>query len=140
DLPSKLRIASVAQETPSLPDPAIAFVLSGDTEVAAALRAEAEATAAEDWDAVAQAHQRLGEHNGYEAGARAGLLLHGFGSSADTHPRAVSAFSGGWRVRLNLARALMVPSDLVLLDEPTNRLALDAVLWLEQWLLRYQGT
>ncbi|AOH35227.1 ABC-F family ATP-binding cassette domain-containing protein [Luteimonas sp. JM171] len=140
DLPSKLRIASVAQETPSLPDPAIGFVLSGDTEVAAALRAEAEATAAEDWDAVAQAHQRLGELNGYDAEARAGRLLHGLGFSPDTHRRPVSAFSGGWRVRLNLARALMMPSDLLLLDEPTNHLDLDAVLWLEQWLLRYQGT
>ena len=140
DLPSKLRIASVAQETPSLPDPAISFVLSGDVEVAAALRAEAEATAAEDWDAVANAHQRLAELNGYDAEARAGRLLHGLGFTADTHQRPVSAFSGGWRVRLNLARALMMPSDLLLLDEPTNHLDLDAVLWLEQWLLKYPGT
>src|SRR5690554_2778585 len=140
DLPSRLRIASVAQETPSLPDPAIEFVLAGDTEVAAALRSEVEATAAEDWDAVAHAHHRLGELNGYDAEARAGRLLHGLGFSPDTHRRPVSAFSGGWRVRLNLARALMMPSDLLLLDEPTNHLDLDAVLWLEQWLLRYQGT
>src|SRR5690554_2600231 len=140
DLPSRLRIASVAQETPSLPDPAIGFVLGGDVEVAAALRAEAEATAAEDWDAVAHAHHRLGELNGYDAEARAGRLLHGLGFAPDTHRRPVSAFSGGWRVRLNLARALMMPSDLLLLDEPTNHLDLDAVLWLEQWLLRYTGT
>ncbi|MGO1718905.1 MAG: ATP-binding cassette domain-containing protein, partial [Luteimonas sp.] len=115
DLPSRLRIASVAQETPSLPDPAIGFVLSGDVEVAAALRAEAQATVAEDWDAVAQAHQRLAELNGYDAEARAGRLLHGLGFAPDTHHRPVSAFSGGWRVRLNLARALMMPSDLLLL-------------------------
>src|SRR5690554_3315646 len=140
DLPARLRIASVAQETPSLPDPAIEFVLSGDVEVASALRAEAEATAAEDWDAVAHAHHRLGELNGYDAEARAGRLLHGLGFSPDTHQRPVSAFSGGWRVRLNLARALMMPSDLLLLDEPTNHLDLDAVLWLEQWLLKYPGT
>ncbi|ANB16814.1 Glutathione-regulated potassium-efflux system ATP-binding protein [Dokdonella koreensis DS-123] len=140
DLPGRLRIASVAQETPSLPDPAIDFVLSGDTEVHAVLRAEAAAMAAEDWDAVAAAHQTLAEINGYDATARAGRLLHGLGFAADTHERPVSDFSGGWRVRLNLARALMMPSDLLLLDEPTNHLDLDAVLWLEQWLLKYPGT
>ena len=140
DLPGKVRIASVAQETPSLPDPAIDFVLGGDTEVSAALKAEADAMAAEDWEAVATAHIRLEEVGGYDAAARAGKLLHGLGFPADTHQRAVSAFSGGWRVRLNLARALMMPSDLLLLDEPTNHLDLDAVLWLEQWLLKYPGT
>ncbi|HXH00584.1 MAG TPA: ABC-F family ATP-binding cassette domain-containing protein, partial [Xanthomonadaceae bacterium] len=140
DVPTRLRIASVAQETPSLPDAAIDFVLSGDAAVHAAMRAEAEAMAREDWEAVAQAHHRLEEVDGYDAGARAGRLLHGLGFSADTHTRAVSSFSGGWRVRLNLARALMTPSDLLLLDEPTNHLDLDAVLWLEQWLLRYPGT
>ena len=140
DLPGKVRIASVAQETPSLPDPAIDFVLGGDTEVAAALKAEADALAAEDWEAVAAAHIRLEEVGGYDATARAGKLLHGLGFPAETHQRAVSAFSGGWRVRLNLARALMMPSDLLLLDEPTNHLDLDAVLWLEQWLLKYPGT
>ena len=140
ELPGRVRIASVAQETPSLPDPAIEFVLSGDIDVAGALRAEAKALAAEDWEAVAMAHHRLEEVNGYDASARAGKLLHGLGFPADTHQRAVSSFSGGWRVRLNLARALMTPSDLLLLDEPTNHLDLDAVLWLEQWLLKYPGT
>ncbi|MCM2355756.1 MAG: ATP-binding cassette domain-containing protein, partial [Arenimonas sp.] len=140
DLPGKVRIASVAQETPSLPDAAIDFVLSGDTEVHAVLQAEAAATAAEDWDAVAEAHQKLAEINGYDATARAGRLLHGLGFPPETHATPVSAFSGGWRVRLNLARALMMPSDLLLLDEPTNHLDLDAVLWLEQWLLKYPGT
>ncbi len=140
ELSGRVRIASVAQETPSLPDPAIEFVLSGDVDVAGALRAEAKALAAEDWEAVAMAHHRLEEVNGYDASARAGKLLHGLGFPADTHQRAVSSFSGGWRVRLNLARALMTPSDLLLLDEPTNHLDLDAVLWLEQWLLKYPGT
>ena len=140
DLPSRVRIASVAQETPSLPDSALDFVMSGDTEVAAVVRAEADAMAREDYEAVALAHQRLAELNGYDAPARAGRLLHGLGFSPDTHNRAVSTFSGGWRVRLNLARALMMPSDLLLLDEPTNHLDLDAVLWLEQWLLKYPGT
>ncbi len=140
DLPGKVRIASVAQETPSLPDPALMFVLGGDTEVAAVLQAEADASAREDWEAVANAHQKMAELGAYDAEARAGKLLHGLGFPADTHHRAVSSFSGGWRVRLNLARALMMPSDLLLLDEPTNHLDMDAVLWLEQWLLKYPGT
>ena len=140
DLPGRLRIASVAQETPSLPDPALDFVMSGDTAVWDAIRTEREAMAAEDYEAVAAAHQRLADVDGYEAPARAGRLLHGLGFPADTHERPVREFSGGWRVRLNVARALMTPSDLLLLDEPTNHLDLDAVLWLEQWLLRYAGT
>jgi len=140
DVPNRVRIASIAQEMPSLPDAAIDFVLAGDVVVHAALQAEANAFANEDWEAVAEAHHRLEEVGGYDASARAGKLLHGLGFSADTHARAVSTFSGGWRVRLNLARALMTPSDLLLLDEPTNHLDLDAVLWLEQWLLKYPGT
>src|SRR5207344_2725559 len=140
DMPSRLRIASVAQETPSLPDPAIDFVLGGDAVVAAVINAEAEAMDREDYEAVAELHHRLEELNGYDATARAGRLLHGLGFPAETHQRAVSSFSGGWRVRLNLARALMSPSDLLLLDEPTNHLDLDAILWLEQWLRDYPGT
>jgi ATP-binding cassette subfamily F protein 3 len=140
DLPGKARIASVAQETPSLPDPALDFVLSGDVDVHAAVQAEANAFAAEDWEAVAEAHHRLEELNGYDAAARAGRLLHGLGFPAETHPKPVSDFSGGWRVRLNVARALMMPSDLLLLDEPTNHLDLDAVVWMEEWLRRYAGT
>src|SRR4249919_3105861 len=140
DLSGRVRIASIAQEMPSLPDAAIDFVLAGDEVVHAALQAEANAFANEDWEAVAEAHHRLEEVGGYDASARAGKLLHGLGFPAETHSRAVSTFSGGWRVRLNLARALMTPSDLLLLDEPTNHLDLDAVLWLEQWLLKYPGT
>ncbi|GGJ99779.1 ABC-F family ATP-binding cassette domain-containing protein [Luteimonas terricola] len=140
DLPTRMRIASIAQEMPSLPDPAIDFVLAGDVAVHAALQAEANAFAAEDWEAVAEAHQRLEEVGGYDGAARAGKLLHGLGFPGEAQQRPVSSFSGGWRVRLNLARALMTPSDVLLLDEPTNHLDLDAVLWLEQWLLKYQGT
>ncbi len=140
DVPQKLRIASVAQETPSLPDPAIDFVLGGDAQLSAVLKAEADAITREDWEAVADAHHRIEELNGYDAQARASKLLFGLGFSSDTHAQPVSAFSGGWRVRLNLARALMTPSDLLLLDEPTNHLDLDAVLWLEQWLLKYPGS
>ena len=140
DLPTRVRIASIAQETPSLPDPALEFVLGGDPVVHKAILAERAAVEREDWEAVAEAHHRLEEVGGYDATARAGKLLHGLGFAADTHQRAVKEFSGGWRVRLNLARALMTPSELLLLDEPTNHLDLDAVLWLEQWLLKYPGT
>jgi ATP-binding cassette subfamily F protein 3 len=140
DLPAKLRLASVAQETPALPDAAIDYVLGGDEEVASALRDEADAQARGDSEAMARAHHRIEELHGYDARARAGRLLHGLGFAPETHERAVKEFSGGWRVRLNLARALMAPSDLLLLDEPTNHLDLDAVLWLEEWLRRYQGT
>ncbi len=139
-LPGKIRIADVAQETPALPDRAIDFVLGGDDVVAAVLAEEAAATAREDWEAVADAHQKMAELGAYDAEARAGKLLHGLGFPAETHSRPVAAFSGGWRARLNLARALMMPSDLLLLDEPTNHLDLDAVYWLEQWLLKYPGT
>jgi ATP-binding cassette subfamily F protein 3 len=140
DMPSKLRLASVAQETPALPDPAIDYVMGGDEELAAVLLEESDADARGDTEAVARAHHRIEELHGYDARARAGRLMHGLGFSPETHERAVQEFSGGWRVRLNLARALMAPSELLLLDEPTNHLDLDAVLWLEEWLRRYQGT
>ena len=140
ELSGRVRIASVAQETPHLPDPAIDFVMSGDAQVWAATKAERDAMAAEDYEAVAAAHQKLAELQAYDAEARAGRLLHGLGFPASTHDKPVGEFSGGWRVRLNLARALMTPSDLLLLDEPTNHLDLDAVLWLEDWLLKYAGT
>ena len=139
-LSPKVRIAGVAQETPALPDPALEFVISGDAELWSALSAEREATGREDFEAAARAHHRLAELQGYDAEARGGRLLHGLGFPAATHARPVAEFSGGWRVRLNLARALMKPSELLLLDEPTNHLDLDAVLWLEQWLLKYPGT
>ena len=140
DMPARLRLASVAQETPALPDAAIDYVLGGDEELAAAIHAEADAGDRGDMEAMAKAHQRIEELNGYDGRARAGRLLHGLGFPPETHERAVKEFSGGWRGRLNLARALMCPSDLLLLDEPTNHLDLDAVLWLEEWLRRYQGT
>ncbi len=140
DIPAKLRLASVAQETPALPDAAIDYVLGGDEELAAVLQDESDAAESGDTEAMARAHQRIEELHGYDGRARAGKLLHGLGFSPETHERAVQEFSGGWRVRLNLARALMAPSELLLLDEPTNHLDLDAVLWLEEWLRRYQGT
>ena len=140
DLPTGLRIASVAQETPALPDPAIDYVLGGDVELATALVDEARAQRVGDHDAAAAAHHRIDAMGGYDGRARAGRLLHGLGFKPESHDKPVAAFSGGWRGRLNLARALMAPSDLLLLDEPTNHLDLDAVLWLEQWLRRYPRT
>ena len=140
EMSGRLRLASVAQETPALPDAAIDYVMGGDEELAAAMRDEAEAGDRGDMEAMAKAHHRIEELNGYDGRARAGRLLHGLGFPPETHERAVQEFSGGWRGRLNLARALMCPSDLLLLDEPTNHLDLDAVLWLEEWLRRYQGT
>ena len=140
EMSAKLRLASVAQETPALPDAAIDYVLGGDEELAEAIHNEADAGERGDMEALAKAHQRIEELNGYDGRARAGRLMHGLGFAPETHERAVKEFSGGWRGRLNLARALMCPSDLLLLDEPTNHLDLDAVLWLEEWLRRYQGT
>jgi ATP-binding cassette subfamily F protein 3 len=140
DVPTGLRIASVAQETPALPDPAIDYVLGGDVELAAALAEEARAQAAGEHAATAAAHHRIDALGGYDGRARAGRLLHGLGFKPEDHEKSVAEFSGGWRGRLNLARALMAPSDLLLLDEPTNHLDLDAVLWLEQWLRRYPRT
>lgn len=137
DVPAGLRIASVAQETPALPEAAIDYVLGGDAELAAALADEASAQASGDHAAVAAAHHRIDALGGYDGRARAGRLLHGLGFKPEDHEKSVAEFSGGWRGRLNLARALMAPSDLLLLDEPTNHLDLDAVLWLEQWLRRY---
>jgi len=140
DMPARLRLASVEQETPALPDLAIDYVLGGDEELAVVLREEADAQQRGDTEAMARAHHRIEELHGYDARARAGRLMHGLGFAPETHERTVREFSGGWRGRLNLARALMCPSDLLLLDEPTNHLDLDAVLWLEEWLRRYQGT
>ena len=140
DVPAGLRIASVAQETPALADRAIDYVLGGDIELAAALADEARAQTDGDHAAAASAHQRIDAMGGYDGRARAGRLLHGLGFKPDDHEKTVAEFSGGWRGRLNLARALMAPSDLLLLDEPTNHLGLDAVLWLEQWLRRYPRT
>ena len=133
-------LAHVRQEMPALEARAIDHVLDGDIEFR---RLERELAAAEaDHDALRQAdlHARLDAISGYAARARAAELLHGLGFAHDDAERDIASFSGGWRMRLNLAQALMCRSDLLLLDEPTNHLDLDAVLWLEQWLRRYTGT
>ncbi len=140
ELPRDWRIASVAQETPPLPRPAIEFVLDGDEELRRIEQALAAADAAHDGHALAEWHGRLEAIDGYSASARAAGLLAGLGFSPDDLSRPVADFSGGWRMRLNLAQALLSRADLILLDEPTNHLDLDAVVWLERWLAGYRGT
>ena len=134
DLPASWHIARVTQETPALPDSAIDFVLDGDTELRRIERELAAAEAKGDGEAIGHLHARYGEIGGYSAKARVAEVLHGLGFTDADFQRPVADFSGGWRVRLNLARALSCRADLLLLDEPTNHLDLDAVLWLEQWL------
>ncbi|GAB7563167.1 ATP-binding cassette domain-containing protein [Methylobacillus methanolivorans] len=140
DIPAHWTIAHVAQETPVLADAAIEFTLDGDVELRQVEAQLREAEAAGEGEKVGELYARLGEIDGYSARARAAELLHGLGFGTADLARPVSDFSGGWRVRLNLARALMCRSDLLLLDEPTNHLDLDAVIWLENWLKDYRGT
>ncbi len=139
-MPRGLVIATVAQETPALPDAAIDYVLDGDAELRLLERELAVAEAAHDGARIAELHERLATIEAYSAPARAARLLHGLGFSAVDQRRVVAEFSGGWRMRLNLARTLMRRSELLLLDEPTNHLDLDAVIWLQAWLGAYPGT
>ncbi|HET7203888.1 MAG TPA: ATP-binding cassette domain-containing protein [Steroidobacteraceae bacterium] len=140
EMPRDWKIASVAQETPPLPQPALEFVLDGDGELRDVERGIARADAAHDGHALAELHAHLGAIDGYSARARAAALMAGLGFAPTDLGRAVADFSGGWRMRLNLAQALVSRADLMLLDEPTNHLDLDAVVWLEQWLAQYRGT
>ncbi|MCB1746810.1 MAG: ATP-binding cassette domain-containing protein [Gammaproteobacteria bacterium] len=139
-VPAGLRIAHMAQEVEYTDRAALDYVIDGDRELRHWQDALARAEAAGDDHAVAAAHAEIDQRDGYNAHFRAGRLLHGLGFANDDGTRPVNAFSGGWRIRLNLARALMCPSDLLLLDEPSNHLDLDATDWLEGWLKRYRGT
>ena len=146
--PRQWRLAQVAQDMPETDEPATAFVVGGDTRLAALREAlaAAEARFAQDPDdpeagmAIAQAHVDLADAGEHDATARAQALILGLGFGPDALGGPVNGFSGGWRMRLQLARALMCPSDLLLLDEPTNHLDLDALVWLEAWLKSYPGT
>ncbi|MCQ4163705.1 ATP-binding cassette domain-containing protein [Tahibacter harae] len=133
-------LAHVRQETPALARSGLDYVLDGDPEYRAIEAALARAESDHDAIAQAQLHERLHAIDGYAAPARAAALMHGLGFKPGEELRSVAEFSGGWRMRLNLAQALMCRSDLLLLDEPTNHLDLDAVFWLEDWLRRYAGT
>ncbi|MBV7435264.1 ATP-binding cassette domain-containing protein [Cardiobacteriaceae bacterium TAE3-ERU3] len=139
-MPGGWRIASVRQETPALSTSALDYVLSGHSEYTAAQKAITEAEASGDGMAIAHAHELMAACHGYQQPARAGELLSGLGFTPDTHNHPVSAFSGGWRMRLNLAQALIAPADLLLLDEPTNHLDLDAIIWLQDFLKTHPAT
>jgi ATP-binding cassette, subfamily F, member 3 len=144
DFPTQWRISHVAQETPALDRPALDYAIDGDTALRKLEADLADAEAAEDTELsghrIGELHAALGDAGAYTVRSRAEQLLHGLGFSREQASEPVSSFSGGWRMRLNLAQALMCPSDLLLLDEPTNHLDLDAILWLEDWLKRYPGT
>jgi ATP-binding cassette, subfamily F, member 3 len=139
-MPVQLVVAHVAQELDATDREAIEFVMDGDAELRETQAAIAAAEAKDAGTALGELHARYAALGGYDARSRAGRLMHGLGFSVADESRPVRAFSGGWRVRLNLAQALMCRSDLLLLDEPTNHLDLDAVLWLEEWLSGYTGT
>ena len=139
-VPARWQVAEVAQEMPETSEPATDFVLSGDTLLARAQAALVAAEASDDGHAMAEAHQAISEAGGFDARPRAQAMLMGLGFKTPELDAPVNSFSGGWRMRLQLARALMCPADLMLLDEPTNHLDLDALVWLENWLQRYGGT
>ena len=139
-VPAQWRMAQVAQDMPETDMPATQFVIEGDVTL---LAAQQEVTASEDsndGERMAHAYMALHDAGAHDAPARAQALILGLGFRMDELDRPVNSFSGGWRMRLQLARALMCPSDLLLLDEPTNHLDLDALVWLEAWLQRYSGT
>ncbi len=143
DYPKQWRVAHVAQETPALDRAAVDYAIDGDANLRALERElqtlEAQGAQA-DGHRIGELHARLADADAYTVKSRAEQLLTGLGFSAQQMNQPVASFSGGWRMRLNLAQALMCPSDLLLLDEPTNHLDLDAILWLEDWLKRYPGT
>ncbi|MBU2978339.1 ATP-binding cassette domain-containing protein [Alteromonas sp. C1M14] len=139
-VPAQWRIVSVAQETPAVDRSAIDYVIDGDAHLRSLQQALTDAEANQDGDAMGRIHGMLEHAGAYDVEARAATILAGLGFSTAQLSSPVTAFSGGWRMRLNLAQALLCPSDLLLLDEPTNHLDLDAVIWLEKWLQRYAGT
>jgi ATP-binding cassette subfamily F protein 3 len=144
DFPAKWRMAYVAQETPALDRPALEYAIDGDAALrkleAELARVESQPESAANGTRMAELHSSLADADAYTVRSRAEQLLTGLGFSLAQMQQPVASFSGGWRMRLNLAQALMCPSDLLLLDEPTNHLDLDAIIWLEDWLKRYAGT
>ena len=138
--PANWRVSWVNQETPALDISAIDYVIQGDREYCRLQQELKQANECNDGNAIARIHGQLEMLDAWTIQSRAASLLHGLGFSQEETTQPVKAFSGGWRMRLNLAQALLCPSDLLLLDEPTNHLDLDAVIWLERWLVQYQGT
>ncbi len=139
-LPAQWRMAQVAQDMPETDQSATDFVIEGDTALLAAQKEVHAAEAGDDGERMAYAYMALHDAGAHDAQARAQALILGLGFKTTELCNPVNSFSGGWRMRLQLARALMCPSDLLLLDEPTNHLDLDALVWLEAWLKRYDGT
>ncbi|MES2741426.1 MAG: ATP-binding cassette domain-containing protein [Pseudomonadota bacterium] len=144
DFPAKWRMAYVAQETPPLERAALDYAIDGDVTLrkleAQLAQLESEPATADNGIAIGEVYSALADADAYTVQSRGEQLLLGLGFSLDQMQQPVASFSGGWRMRLNLAQALMCPSDLLLLDEPTNHLDLDAIIWLEDWLKRYAGT
>jgi ATP-binding cassette subfamily F protein 3 len=139
DMSQDDRISHVAQESPSGTQSALDYVIDGDTELRAVQAAIEQSEREGQSKSLHHLYEKLEELDGFSAQARAGRLLHGLGFEESGHRQPVEEFSGGWRMRLNLARALMCPSEIMLLDEPTNHLDLPAIQWLERWLSRYEG-
>ncbi|MFN3716655.1 MAG: ABC-F family ATP-binding cassette domain-containing protein [Thiobacillus sp.] len=139
-MPSQWRMAQVAQDMPETSESATDFVIAGDTRLMEAQREVAAAEASDDGERMAHAYMALHDAGAHDAQSRAQALILGLGFQVRELNQPVNSFSGGWRMRLQLARALMCPSDLLLLDEPTNHLDLDALVWLESWLAKYPGT
>ena len=139
-IPQHWQLASVAQETPDLNKIALEYVIDGNTTYRRLQKQLRKAEKENNGIKIAEIHIQLDNAGGYTIGSRAAELLAGLGFSQQAQGKNISDFSGGWRMRLNLAQALLCPSDLLLLDEPTNHLDLDAVIWLEKWLKQYQGT
>ncbi len=140
NMPDGMRCAVMLQETAALPMTALDYVIDGDKDFRAIEKQLQKAEAAGNGEAIAHWHSELDRIGAYDIQARGKQLLAGLGFSTEEFAKPVANFSGGWRIRLNLAAALMAPSDLLLLDEPTNHLDLEATIWLEQWLKGYQGT
>jgi ATP-binding cassette subfamily F protein 3 len=139
-IPKEWRMVAVAQHTPNTDEPAIDYVISGDKHLMTLQAQLATAEQQEQGELIGQLHAQLQDAGAYDVQARAATILAGLGFNNEALTRPVSDFSGGWRMRLNLAQALLCPSDILLLDEPTNHLDLDAVIWLEKWLQKYPGT
>ena len=139
NFPPDLKVACMAQEIPGTDEKALDYVISGDEKLVEIQKAISDAESNEEYDSLGELHSQLEDLDGFTAKSRAEKLLVGLGFSEEEFSKTLKDFSGGWRVRLNLAKTLMQPSDLLLLDEPTNHLDLDAIIWLSNWIKSFKG-